>query len=84
MTLAALVAIWGSSFTFIKRGLASVPAGTLVAGRVFLGAAILLAVAYLRGGRLSALTRNNLRFWGNYLILALLGNCIPFTTITWG
>lgn len=82
--LAALVAMWGSSFMFIKLGLASVPTATLVAARLILGAAILLAVVYLRGGRLPALTRTNLRLWGNYLILALLGNCIPFTTITWG
>lgn len=82
--LAALVAMWGSSFMFIKLGVASVPTATLVAARLVLGAAILLVVVYLRGARLPALTRVNLRLWGNYLILALLGNCIPFTTITWG
>jgi drug/metabolite transporter (DMT)-like permease len=61
-----------------------VPTDTLVATRLMLGAVILLAVVYLRGGCLPALTRENLRLWGNYLILALLGNCIPFTAITWG
>ncbi len=82
--LAALVAMWGSSFMFIKLGIASVPTATLVAARLILGAAILLAVVYLRGARLPAFAGSGLRLWGNYLILALLGNCIPFTTITWG
>jgi drug/metabolite transporter (DMT)-like permease len=84
LLLAALVAMWGSSFMFIKLGVASVPTATLVAARLILGAAILLAVVYLRGARLPAFTRANARIWGNLLILALLGNCIPFTTITWG
>ena len=84
LMLAALVAMWGSSFMFIKLGVASVPTSTLVAARLILGAAILLLVVYLRGARLPALNRANARVWGNYLIMALLGNCIPFTSITWG
>lgn len=84
LLLAALVAMWGSSFMFIKLGIASVPTATLVAARLILGAAILLVMVYLRGARLPAFTGSGLRLWGNYLILALLGNCILFTTITWG
>lgn len=82
--LAALVAMWGSSFMFIKLGVASVPTATLVAARLVLGALILLVVVYARGARLPPMNRGHARVWGNYLILALLGNCIPFTTITWG
>ncbi len=78
--LAALVAMWGSSFMFIKLGIATVPTSSLVAARLILGALILLAMMYLRGARLPPFGR----VWGNYLILALLGNCIPFTAITWG
>ena len=78
--LAALVAMWGSSFMFIKLGVASVPTSTLVAARLILGALILLVVVYLRGARLPPFGR----VWGYYTILALLGNCIPFTAITWG
>ena len=80
MLLAALVAMWGSSFMFIKIGVASVPTSTLVAARLILGALILLVVVYLRGARLPPFGR----VWGYYTILALLGNCIPFTAITWG
>lgn len=78
--LTALVAMWGSSFMFIKLGVASVPTATLVAARLILGALILLLVVYLRGARLPPFGRA----WGYYTILALLGNCVPFTTITWG
>lgn len=84
LMLATLVAMWGSSFMFIKLGVASVPTSTLVAARLILGAVILLLVVYLRGARLPALNRAHARVWCNYLIMALLGNCIPFTSITWG
>lgn len=78
--LAALVAMWGSSFMFIKLGVATVPTSTLVAARLVLGALILIVVVYLRGSRLPPLGK----VWVYYTILALLGNCIPFTSITWG
>ena len=78
--LAALVAMWGSSFMFIKLGVASVPTSTLVAARLILGALILMVVVYLRGARLPPFGK----VWGCYTILALLGNFIPFTAITWG
>jgi len=78
--LAALVAMWGSSFMFIKLGVATVPTSTLVAARLILGTLILLAVLYLRGARLPPFGK----VWGYYTLFALLGNCIPFTSITWG
>ncbi len=84
LLLAALVAMWGSSFMFIKLGVATVPTSTLVAARLMLGALILIAVVYLRGARLPPLSFKAGRVWANYTILALLGNCIPFTAITWG
>ena len=39
--LAALVALWGSNFMFIKLGVAAVPPATLVATRLVIGAVIL-------------------------------------------
>jgi len=82
--LGALVAMWGSSFMFIKLGVATVPTSTLVAARLIIGALILWTVVRLRGARLPRLGENGGKVWFNYAILALLGNCIPFTTITWG
>jgi drug/metabolite transporter (DMT)-like permease len=84
LLLASLVAMWGSSFMFIKLGVATVPTSTLVAVRLVLGALMLLVVLYARGARLPPLRQNGGRVWGNYALLALIGNCIPFTTITWG
>lgn len=76
--------MWGSSFMFIKLGVATVPTATLVAARLILGAAILLIVMRVRGARLPRFKGMGLRIWGNYLILAVIGNCLPFTAITWG
>ncbi len=78
--LLALVAMWGSSFLFNKLGVATVPPATLVAGRLTLGALILVAVMRLRG--LSFPPPGVL--WARYLALGLVGNAIPFYLITWG
>lgn len=78
--LLALVAMWGSAFMFNKLGVATVPPATLVAGRLAVGALILLAVVYALGLRLPPPGRA----WLPYLVLALVGNCIPFYVIVWG
>lgn len=78
--LAALVAMWGSAFMFVKLGVASVPPATLVAGRLVVGAATLYAILRLRGLRLWPFARR----WRSITLLALIGNCAPFYLITWG
>jgi drug/metabolite transporter (DMT)-like permease len=78
--LLALVAMWGSSFMFNKIGVASVPPATVVAGRLAIGAVILIAVVYATGRRLPAFGR----IWLAYLALAVIGNVLPFYGITWG
>jgi drug/metabolite transporter (DMT)-like permease len=78
--LLALVAMWGSAFMFNKLGVATVPPATLVAGRLLIGALVLLVVVHALGARLPPLGRN----WLPYLVLALVGNCIPFYVIVWG
>lgn len=78
--LAALVALWGSNFMFVKLGVATVPPATLVASRLVLGATVLLAVVRLRGYTFPPLGSA----WAPYAGLALLGNCLPFWLITWG
>ena len=76
--LFALAAMWGSSFMFMKIGVATVPPATLVAARLMLGAIILYVAMRLRG---LDLPRTN---WGAYSALAILGNALPFLLITWG
>lgn len=78
--LLALTAMWGSSFMFMKIGVATVAPATLVASRLVIGAAILYIVMRARG---LALPPPGSR-WLPYFVLAILGNCLPFYLITWG
>ena len=78
--LMALVAMWGSAFLFIKLGVATVPPMTLVAARLVLGTAVLLPLMYMRGLRLPSVGAA----WLPFILLALVGNAIPFYLITWG
>jgi len=78
--LAALVAMWGTGFMFVKLGVATVSPATLVAGRIVVGTVVLYALMRLRGLALPPLGRR----WLPLTVLALLGNCVPFYLITWG
>jgi drug/metabolite transporter (DMT)-like permease len=78
--LAALVALWGSNFMFIKLGVAEVPPATLVATRLVIGAVILVAVVRALGYTFPPIGRA----WTPYVVLAVVGNCMPFWFITWG
>ncbi len=78
--LIALVVLWGSSFALNKIALTAIPPVSLVAYRLGLAALLLVAVA--------ACLRQSLRLpwrqWWFFLLLALIGNCIPFFLISWG
>lgn len=78
--LLALVAMWGSSFMFNKLGVATVPPLTLVAGRIAIGAVILLVLVYAKGLRLPPPGS----VWVAYTLLGVVGNVLPFFLITWG
>lgn len=78
--LFALVAMWGSAFMFIKIGVATVPPATIAAGRLVIGALVLVAVVYARGLRLPSLGSA----WRQYALLAVIGNAVPFYLIAWG
>jgi drug/metabolite transporter (DMT)-like permease len=78
--LAALAALWGSNFMFVKLAVATVPPATLVASRLVIGAVILVAVVKAMGYRFPPFGRA----WLPYLALALVGNCLPFWFITSG
>jgi drug/metabolite transporter (DMT)-like permease len=78
--LAALVAMWGSSFMFNKLGVATVPPLTLVAGRLTLGTLTLLVLLRGRGLRLPPWGK----IWIAYGMLGIVGNALPFFLITWG
>ena len=78
--LAALVALWGSNFMFVKIGVATVPPATLVASRLVIGAVILVAVVRAMGHTFPPLGRA----WIPYAVLAVVGNSLPFWLITTG
>lgn len=78
--LAALVALWGSNFMFIKLGVSAVPPATLVATRLVIGAIILVAVVRGLGYTFPPIGRG----WMPYVVLGVVGNCLPFWFITWG
>ncbi len=80
MFLLALAAMWGSSFMFNRIAVASLPPWTVVAGRIGVAALILTVIVYAVGKRLPPLGR----VWVPYVVIALIGNAIPFYLITWG
>ena len=78
--LIALVAMFGSAFLLTKIAVQEVPPVMVVAGRIVIGAIVLLTISYAQGERLTQLKP----YWLLLLALALTGNCIPFFVITWG
>ena len=78
--LFALVAMFGSAFLFTKFAVQGLPPVIVVAGRIAIGALVLLIIAYWHGEQLRTLKP----YWPLLLLLALTGNCIPFFVITWG
>lgn len=70
-----LALFWGSSFLWIKMGLASFTPVQMTFIRVVLGASVLVALCYAGGRRLP----RDRRLWGHLVVAALIGNAIPFT-----
>ena len=78
--LITLSLLWGGSFFFAEVALNDLPPFTVVAGRVALGAAVLLAVVTATGHRMPA----SAGIWLSFFIMGALNNTIPFTLIVWG
>lgn len=77
--LLVLATLWGTSYTFIRIGVATIPPITLIAARTLIAGGILLALIRLR--RLS-LPREP-AVWRRFLFQACLNSVIPFTLIAW-
>ena len=78
--LLTLVTLWGSSFSFIKVAVETIPPLSVAAGRLLLGAAIVFVVARSRGFRFPA----DASLWARFFAIGLFGNMLPFTLIGWG
>ena len=75
-----LAAIWSSSYTVIKIGVATLAPSILVASRMLAGSIGIYAVLKMRGQSLS----RNPADWGAYAITGLFGSALPFLLITYG
>ena len=80
LALMALVVMWGSAFLFTKMALASFSPSFIVAGRLSIGALVLVGLVLLTKQRPPQLSR----VWVFFVALAVMGNALPFTLITWG
>jgi drug/metabolite transporter (DMT)-like permease len=78
--LVLLGGIWGSSFLFIKVALEDLTPTQIVGGRVAIGALLLVSLLHLRGGRIP----REGQIIGPLLVMAVIGNIVPFALITWG
>ena len=78
--LASLVAMWGSSFVFIKIAVAVFSPQSLVATRLALATLLLGAVMLLTGRRFPSEGRQ----WRYFAVMAIVGNAMPFWLISWG
>jgi len=79
LLLLALATLWGSSYTFIKIGVETIPPVTLIAVRTLIAGGILLAV--LRYRRIRLPTDGGT--WRRFFVQACLNSVIPFTLIAW-
>jgi drug/metabolite transporter (DMT)-like permease len=78
--LLVLALTWGSSFFFIKQAVETLPPLSLAVGRITIGAAMLLIIAFAKG---QAMPRG-VGLWGRMIFLGIIGNSLPFFLIGWG
>jgi drug/metabolite transporter (DMT)-like permease len=79
--LVALTVMWGSAFALTKAAVVAVDPSQVVLGRLAIGA-LVLVVAW-------AVTRRTqwprgTRLWIFFILIAVIGNVVPFSLISWG
>lgn len=78
--LMLLSLIWGSSFTWIKIAIKTIPPLTLTSIRITIAALLLILIARILG---FSLPRGR-KVWANFFVQGLLQSAMPFTLISWG
>ncbi len=78
--LAFLGLVWGSAFLFTKLAVATIPPITLTAGRAWIGALMMLAVAVA----LRHSPPRGRRVWLMLLAMGVTGSVLPLSLIAWG
>ena len=77
--LLILALMWGTSYAFIKLGVQTLPTFTLIASRLAIGLAFLMAVVIAAREPLP----RSPRIYGHLIVMAAINIVIPFTLITW-
>lgn len=80
LMLGALTTMWGSSFLFTKLAVGGLGFELVVSARLLLAASILVPIAM-------ALRRplpRGFKRWLFFVLIAVIGNLLPFSLITWG
>ena len=80
LALFGLVVLWGSSYLLIELALVSWRPEQLTGLRIALAACVLVAFMFVRRGRFP----RRPGIWGYFLLIAVIGNCLPFFLISWG
>jgi len=79
IALLALTVMWGTAFMFNELALVAFPPSVLVAARLLIATVIL--VVYMRAH--GVVLPTSARAWTPMLVMALLGNVLPFHLIAW-
>jgi drug/metabolite transporter (DMT)-like permease len=80
LSLIALTIMWGSSFLFTKIAVSALSMETVVSARLVLATLILVPLMFALSRRLP----RGRRLWSSFVLIALVGNLLPFSLITWG
>jgi len=80
LLLLALTTLWGSAFALTGIGVEALPVQLVVAARLLIACALLLPTALLFARR----PAHSARLWGAYVLIALFGNALPYSLVTWG
>ncbi|MCP4927121.1 MAG: DMT family transporter [Gammaproteobacteria bacterium] len=78
--LLCLALVWGSSYLMIEIALQAWQPAQITGLRILLAAMVLLAWVVFSRSRIPL----DLRTWVFFLIIAVIGNCLPFFLISWG
>lgn len=78
--LVLLSFLWGSSFTLIEVAVDTIPPATMVFGRLSIGAALLMLMAFWSRAAFPGSPSR----WGQLLVQGILQSALPFTLISWG
>ena len=80
LVLGGLVGLWGSSYLMVEIALRVWRPEQIAGLRILTAAVVLVAAMLWRGERLP----RDRRSWAYFLVIAVIGNCLPFYLISWG